>query len=410
MRKVKQGTDFKASLFLVDATDHVTPVSGKGALRESLDISTVTVNLDGVIQLKEPGDTAYTFSLINNATLAIITEDASSINIGYVPGVTTQTALYDFIEANATYIEVADRGANGATLIDNPDDHIAAEPLVGGADNTVANNMVSIWYRWNDGQWINGRTLINIGEASNRDTTDTAIGAPDGDYVAYVTGALTSGLTGELSIWAQAGNGGEAWAPLSDPAIIRVQVVAFDPDDAAALGLSRIDAAITSRLAPTEAGRALDVTAAGNAGIDWGNVQSPTTTLNLSGTTIKTATDVATAVAALPTAAQNADAVWDEQKAGHVVANSFGKILQDIDTSAVASATVAALMAYAHDTGVTFGGLLTRLEALVSGKATGLKGAIARFFRRDGTTVAMEVPQNVANGTRATGIVSGGTP
>jgi hypothetical protein len=37
---------------------------------------------------------------------------------------------------------------------------------------------------------------------------------------------------------------------------------------------------------PTTAGRKLDVTAAGNAGIDWGNVENPTTTVALTGTTV----------------------------------------------------------------------------------------------------------------------------
>lgn len=41
-----------------------------------------------------------------------------------------------------------------------------------------------------------------------------------------------------------------------------------------------------SSLKPTTAGRALDVTATGAAGIDWGNVENPTTALNLSGTNI----------------------------------------------------------------------------------------------------------------------------
>ena len=45
-------------------------------------------------------------------------------------------------------------------------------------------------------------------------------------------------------------------------------------------------------LKPTTAGRTLDVSAGGEAGIDLANVGSPTTTLNLSGTTIKTATDI----------------------------------------------------------------------------------------------------------------------
>lgn len=53
-----------------------------------------------------------------------------------------------------------------------------------------------------------------------------------------------------------------------------------------------VNATISSRLAPTTAGRTLDVTATGEAGIDWGNIGSPTTVVNLSGTTVKTATDV----------------------------------------------------------------------------------------------------------------------
>lgn len=43
---------------------------------------------------------------------------------------------------------------------------------------------------------------------------------------------------------------------------------------------------------PTTSGRSLDVTATGAAGIDWGNVENPTTVVGLSGTTVKTATDV----------------------------------------------------------------------------------------------------------------------
>jgi hypothetical protein len=45
---------------------------------------------------------------------------------------------------------------------------------------------------------------------------------------------------------------------------------------------------------PTTAGRTLDVSATGEAGIDLANIGSPTTTVNLSGVTIKTATDVET--------------------------------------------------------------------------------------------------------------------
>lgn len=47
-------------------------------------------------------------------------------------------------------------------------------------------------------------------------------------------------------------------------------------------------------LVPTTAGRKLDVSAGGEAGLDWANVGSPTTVVGLSGTTVKTATDVET--------------------------------------------------------------------------------------------------------------------
>lgn len=47
---------------------------------------------------------------------------------------------------------------------------------------------------------------------------------------------------------------------------------------------------------PTVSGRSTDVSATGEVGLDWANIGAPTTTVNLSGTTVKTATDIATAV------------------------------------------------------------------------------------------------------------------
>lgn len=47
-------------------------------------------------------------------------------------------------------------------------------------------------------------------------------------------------------------------------------------------------------LKPTTSGRTLDVSAGGEAGIDLANIGSPTTVVNLSGLTIKTATDIET--------------------------------------------------------------------------------------------------------------------
>jgi hypothetical protein len=113
---------------------------------------------------------------------------------------------------------------------------------------------------------------------------------------------------------------------------------------AAALNNSLIDAGTTGLLAPTVAARTLDVSAGGEAGIDWANVGSPTTALALTNTstaTVTTATNVTTvnglaanvitaASAAADFGAEIADAVWDEAVAGHVSAGTFGKTDADI--------------------------------------------------------------------------------
>lgn len=56
--------------------------------------------------------------------------------------------------------------------------------------------------------------------------------------------------------------------------------------------VDNINATISSRLAPTTAGRTLDVTATGAAGLDWGNIENPTTVVNLSQTSALAVTSV----------------------------------------------------------------------------------------------------------------------
>lgn len=58
-------------------------------------------------------------------------------------------------------------------------------------------------------------------------------------------------------------------------------------------------------LVPSVAGRALDVSAGGEAGVDWANVGSPTTAVNLTGTNIKTDQVVASVSGAVGSVAAN---------------------------------------------------------------------------------------------------------
>ena len=117
-------------------------------------------------------------------------------------------------------------------------------------------------------------------------------------------------------------------------------------------------------LQSTVAGRKLDVSTDGEAGIDWANVGSPTTSVNLSSTTTNLVNTVTTytgntkqtgdsfarigatgsgltslataaSISALndPTAAAVADAVWDELLSGHVVSGSSGEALSAAGTA-----------------------------------------------------------------------------
>jgi hypothetical protein len=95
-------------------------------------------------------------------------------------------------------------------------------------------------------------------------------------------------------------------------------------------------------LAPTTAGRTLDVSSTGEAGIDWANVGSPTTTVNFSGTTVKTLTDAVSlpsipanwiTAAGIATGAIDADAIATDAIAGaKVAADAVTKIQTGLAT------------------------------------------------------------------------------
>ena len=159
----------------------------------------------------------------------------------------------------------------------------------------------------------------------------------------------------------------------------------------AALNDSLCDTNTTGLLAPTTAGRTLDVSAGGEAGVDWANVGSPTTAVNLSATNIDVDQVVASVSGAVGsvtgavgsvtgavgsvtgavgsvtgnvggnvtgsvgsvtglTNATIADAVWDEDATAHQTQGTFGQAIGDPGA----------------DTDTIFGLVNTNLDAAVS--------------------------------------------
>lgn len=66
------------------------------------------------------------------------------------------------------------------------------------------------------------------------------------------------------------------------------------------------------------------------------------------------------------------------------------------------------ILSYAHETSRTLLGVFRRLDAFMTGKATGLVSSLATFYRADGATKAIEATQNTSAGTRETASTVGG--
>jgi hypothetical protein len=104
-------------------------------------------------------------------------------------------------------------------------------------------------------------------------------------------------------------------------------------------------------LRPTTAGRTLDISATGEAGLDFDNIKAATGATTLTNITVPNVTtltghtaqtgdafarlgapigaSMSADIATLPTAQEIVDAVWDELLAGHAVAGSTGEALND---------------------------------------------------------------------------------
>ena len=120
---------------------------------------------------------------------------------------------------------------------------------------------------------------------------------------AYATGSsvpITTGITltaGYSSVTGLnhvivAATGGNGFAAQTDVSVV---IAAGTVDGVSVVGetIGSFSIANRSALRPTTAGRTLDVSAGGEAGVDWANVGSPTTANGLSGTTISTTQAVA---------------------------------------------------------------------------------------------------------------------
>jgi len=113
------------------------------------------------------------------------------------------------------------------------------------------------------------------------------------------------------------------WAVISDyTGATKTVTLAAGTTFTAAAG-DNISVMFPQPLQPTVAGRALDVSSGGEAGLDWGNIGSPTTAQNLSGTNIDTDQTVAAVSGAVGSVTAAVTVGTNNDKTGYALTATY---------------------------------------------------------------------------------------
>lgn len=236
-----------------------------------------------------------------------------------------------------------------------------------------------------------------------------AIAAYPGNSTTEITAGITltadfDGRTGLNNVRVVA-TGGNGYATATNYVLV---ITAGTVDGVSVVGECVGSFSIENRsaLMPTVAARTLDVTATGATGIDWGNIENPTTAQNLSATNIDVDQVIASVSGAVGSVAANglsasslaadaaaeiADAVWDEDATGHQTQGTFGQAIGDpaADTDTIYS-LVTGIQTDTDDIqtrlpAALVGGRMDSNAGAISGDATAADNAEAFF---DGTGYA----------------------
>ena len=231
-------------------------------------------------------------------------------------------------------------------------------------------------------------TFAIAGESITRATNGTISVYKDGGTTQSTAGVTDTedfdGLTGVHYVAIDTSADGAFYNAGSDFAV----VLSGATIDGKAINAVLAEFSIQNRAAlrPTVAGRTLDVSAGGEAGIDWANIGSPTTTVNLSGTNIDTDQVVASVTNGVTVTTNNDKtgyalsaagvlAIWHQLVADIVTIGSMGAIIRDALDEAISSrSTLTAAQVWSYVTrtltatsdsaGVTT--LLSRISAALS--------------------------------------------
>ena len=210
-------------------------------------------------------------------------------------------------------------------------------------------------------------------EPSSQATLVSTIASANWDLA--TSGHTTSGTFG--AAMAAAGSAGDPWTTALPGS--------YGSGTAGNILGNRLDAAVTSRLAPTTSGRTLDITTNGNAGIDFGNIDNPTATVGLTGTTISSSQVIGSVTG-------NVGGNVSGNVAGNVQGNVVGSV-----NSVTSDVTVALDQAIpTSNTANTMGDCLNAARAQGFGKWV-KSGTTLTLYAPNGSTIVRTFTLNDAN-------------
>lgn len=256
MNKLRKQSDstYPMMFLMVDSTDHVT---GKTGLSP-----TVTISKNGASFASPSGAVAEVgnglYKVAGNAT------DSNTVGELWIHATATGADPTDTAYTVVPY-DPFDSVRLGLTALPN----VVAAGNGGLPTVNASNEVKSVVYAYNSGMaplqpTVSGRTLdvtvtgaagIDWGNVENTTTSNNLSGT---NIATNQSVLITSGTgSGQLNVTS---------------GVVKSDVSAYSSG--------------MTPLQPTVAGRTLDVTATGAAGLDWGNIENPTTTVGLSGTTV----------------------------------------------------------------------------------------------------------------------------
>jgi hypothetical protein len=238
--------------------------------------------------------------------------------------------------------------------------------------NVASQNLPFVLIKATDGSALTGATVTarrSIDGGAQAAATGTVSELANGQYNLALSQADTNG--NHIGILLTATN--------AIPVHFTLVTTAADPTDATAFGISRLDAAVTTRLAPTTAGRTLDIAATGEAGLDFDNIKDATGAHTLTNITVPLVTTVTGNVNGSVGSVTGAVGSVTGNVGGNVV-GSVASVVGNVGGNVVGS--VGSLTTNNDKTGYS----LTTLESLALESGTAQAGGASTITLRAGAS------------------------